>query len=255
MDEQNIKDLSELNNVNHRKYINFFTDEGSKSSDGYLIEEPRICMHCRNTGKQLFIDLIAITGKKNKFDALGVYGCSFCKESTISFYILEKVSITNTETNSKEYGETLFAVSYLPKDIFHNNISKRLQRNYSDFYEIYSQAEEAEEKNLNHLAGMGYRKAIEFLITDFLKAYPTDETVNKEWLENPQTRLNDKIKKLPNERLRKTANAITYLGNDETHYSIRHPNYNLSDMKRFIALLIKEIESEFIYEDIEDFLG
>jgi len=249
--------ISDLSNIEKRtaRYFNTTNSQPSSDNKEVFLEEPRMCMHCRNTGQQKYIELALITGTSNKYDAVGIYGCEFCKETTISFYNYEDILVPKEMEFDKTYVPILVTRDYLPKDLTNISISKKMQTNYNDFYEIYSQAKVAEENDLYHLAGMGYRKSIEFLVTDFLKDYSEDENVTVEWLENASTRLGNKIKKLPSKKLRNIANAISYLGNDEAHYTIRHPDYDISDMKRFIALLINEFESEFIYEDIENFIG
>ena len=47
----------------------------------------------------------------------------------------------------------------------------------SEFSEIYNQAFHAEQMRLNHICGVGYRKALEFLIKDYLISKETDENV------------------------------------------------------------------------------
>jgi len=38
-----------------------------------------------------------------------------------------------------------------------------------EFYDVYDQAQFAEEMDLKEICGMGYRKALEFLIRDYIK--------------------------------------------------------------------------------------
>lgn len=251
------KHKSEFNNI-HRYNVNYFdTDiDNPETKVGYIdIEEPRICAHCNNTGTQVKIDIIIVSGKKSKYDAVAVYACQLCKESTINFFNFQLAWYNDSEDYETKQISILTVTDQLPQNTFNLDIPEIIQVKYTSFSEIFNQSKIAEDNGLNHLAGMGYRKSIEFLVTDFLKDYSDDKTVTSDWLDNPGTTLKEKINKLPTDRLKRTANAITYIGNDEAHYTVRNPHYNIHDMKKFIALLIKEIESELIYDEVEDFLG
>ena len=251
------KHVGEFNNIESRNVRFFNTDFVNAKIDSkeILIEEPKLCTHCNKTGQQFFIEMGCISGNDSKFDGIALYACPFCKETTVAFLLLIDAWAKHSDTNEIIQLEIFTVIEQLPKNSFDMDIPDTIQRIYKNFTEIFFQAKLAEEHNLHQLAGMGYRKSIEFLVTDFLMDYPSDETVIKEWLNNPRTTLKNKIDKLPTERLRKTANAIAFIGNDETHYTVRNPDYNIHDMKKFIALLIKELEGELIYDNVEDFFG
>ncbi|MGX7105607.1 DUF4145 domain-containing protein [Globicatella sanguinis] len=256
MNDEQIRNIRQLNNIRSftKQGFDYTLERPRTTSSDVFIEEPKICGHCKNTGHQEAVDLVLVT-KNNIYDAVGVFACLSCKESTIQFFKYEKFQFNNDETGEIHFPYVLVAVNQIPKIIYDNSIPEIIQNKYPSFFEIYKQSAEAEKNQLTHLAGMGYRKSIEFLVTDFLKDYSIDDSVTKEWLENPKTRLSEKINKLPSERLKKVAQAISYLGNDETHYTPIHQNYGIQDMKKFIALLINEIEKEMIYSDVESFLG
>lgn len=251
------KHIEELNNFKSRRASFLKTDAPNVTSDiqEIFIEEPKLCTHCNKTGNQIFIEIACVTGKNKKFDAVGLYGCHFCKETTISYFNIEDVWFRDKDDNSIHQLKFYTVAEQLPKNNFNVELPEVIQNKYKNFTEVFTQSKTAEENDLHQLAGMGYRKSIEFLVTDFLKDYPTNDKVTAEWLENHQTTLKMKIDKLPNRRLKKTANAIAFIGNEETHYTVRNPDYNIHDMKKFIALLIKEIESELIYDEVENFLG
>lgn len=204
------------------------------------IENPRICSHCRNTGEQTPIDGILMNSNNDFASGVIFTGCPFCG-ATSMHYLKELRNITS--------GKVFYEVSQsFPKKYEHAEIPELIQKNFADFIKIYNQAKLAEESNLDQLAGMGYRKAIEFLVTDYLLKYP-NEGAERDWLTNPKTSLINKINKLKNERIKQLATAITYLGNDETHYTKRHPEYDLSKMKAFIKVLLSDIENELIFEE------
>lgn len=257
MDEYTVlRSVKDLNNI-EQDTIRFFDSSPEKMEidiQSKAFEYPTICSFCNRTGDQECIEIIGISGE-HEFDAVGVFYCKYCKNSTVNFFINEKFYYMDEENAKTHYPYVLTVADQSPRLTYQNEIPEIVQAKYKDFFDIYNQAATAESSNLLHLAGMGYRKSIEFLVTDFLKDYPTDDSVTHEWLENPETRLKQKIEKLPNQRLIRTGTAIAYLGNDETHYTSRHPDFNLQHMKKFIGLLIKELESEFIYDNVESFLG
>jgi hypothetical protein len=59
-----------------------------------------------------------------------------------------------------------------PNDVEFSQIIRGIS---PDYCEIYNQAHKAEQANLELVAGPGYRKALEFLIKDYLLRTHTDE--------------------------------------------------------------------------------
>ena len=100
------------------------------------------------------------------------------------------------------------------------------------FTTIFCQAAAAEEAGLDQVAGVGYRKSLEFLIKDYcILVHPNDAeqikaaflgTVISRWVDDP--------------RLKECVRRATWLGNDETHYVRRWEDKELSDLKLLIDL-------------------
>jgi hypothetical protein len=111
-----------------------------------------------------------------------------------------------------------------------------------NFIEIYNQAAKSESLNLFHIAGIGYRKAIEFLIKDYLiDRYPDQEIQFKNKF------LGNCIKDdIDNHNLKKVAERATWLGNDETHYVRKWEDKDINDLKMLIELSIRWIEMELL---------
>ncbi|MFA5004205.1 MAG: hypothetical protein WC498_02925 [Candidatus Saccharimonadales bacterium] len=101
-----------------------------------------------------------------------------------------------------------------------------------DFVEIYSQANEAESQELDKVAGPGYRKALEFLIKDWLIANKADK---EEVIRTKQLGacINDYIDE---QVIKDVANRAAWLGNDETHYFRKWTEKDVNDLKRLIEL-------------------
>ncbi len=107
-----------------------------------------------------------------------------------------------------------------------------------NFVEIYDQATAAESYKLDQIAGVGLRKAIEFLIKDFLiHRIPNKKETIKETL------LGACIKTfVDDEMLKKAASRAVWLGNDETHYVRKWENKDILDLKKLIKLTVLWIE-------------
>ncbi|MNJ49179.1 hypothetical protein D3C77_443970 [compost metagenome] len=96
------------------------------------------------------------------------------------------------------------------------------------FIEIYNEAFIAEHYDLLHIAGMGYRKSLEFLIKDYAAlASPDNESIIK----NPKTTLSKVIKEFVSDpRLVMSAERAAWLGNDETHYVRKWEDKDITDL-------------------------
>ncbi|WP_430816557.1 hypothetical protein [Carboxylicivirga sp. RSCT41] len=123
---------------------------------------------------------------------------------------------------------------------FSNNITKIS----SLFTEIYNQSLESESIGLNHIAGIGYRKALEFLIKDYLISLNPDDsnTIKSKFLGNC---IKDYI---DNKNLKSVAERAVWLGNDETHYVRKWEDKDIKDLKKLIDLTLHWIEMEILTE-------
>jgi hypothetical protein len=108
------------------------------------------------------------------------------------------------------------------------------------FSEIYGQAGFAEQHSLSDICGMGYRKALEFLIKDYLASIRPDKEG-----EIRSTMLMSCIKSyMPEGRAKEMAIRATWLGNDESHYTRIWEGNDLQDLKTLIILTVHWIEVE-----------
>lgn len=112
------------------------------------------------------------------------------------------------------------------------------------FVEIYNQAETAEANNLTEITGPGYRRALEFLVKDYLCSKDPDssDAIKGELLGTALKRIN-------HDRIHTLAQKATWLGNDATHYVWKHEDYDIEDLKRFIKAMLHYIESELAFDD------
>lgn len=112
------------------------------------------------------------------------------------------------------------------------------------FGTVYNQAESAEASGLDQITGGGYRRALEFLVKDYLcHKFPDEAEAIKSEL------LSASISRIEDARVRTLASRSTWIGNDETHYIRKHEALDVEDMKRFITAMLHYIEAELAFED------
>ena len=118
------------------------------------------------------------------------------------------------------------------------NFSNVIQQVSPQFCQICSEARAAEKGHLASICGIGYGKALEFLIKDYAKR----ENPGRE-REIESSKLSDCIRTYIGDELRKEcAQLATWLRNDETHYVRKHPSKDVNDLKRLIDFTVKLIE-------------
>ena len=116
------------------------------------------------------------------------------------------------------------------------------------FIEIYNQAYQAEQCGLKHIAGVGYRKSLEFLIKDFLVTQnPSDKS---KIMKTSLGRCIDEY--IDDERVKEVARRATWLGNDETHYLRKWKSKDLRDLKQLIDLTAYWLSSNLLFQKYLD---
>ncbi len=112
------------------------------------------------------------------------------------------------------------------------------------FVRIYTQASEAASRQLDEIAGVGYRKALEFLIKDYLIHSTDDEEQQDKY---KQTALANCIKDhVSDPKVKLCASRAVWLGNDETHYERKWNDQDLRDLKILLQLATNWIDSELL---------
>lgn len=161
--------------------------------------------------------------------------CPKCQECFISKHCFD-------EENGNGY---LFSSSS-PQTPFENDWGEIISNISPGFIKIYNQSVFAEAHNLDQIAGVGYRKALEFLIKDYL----ISKTTNQSQISNIKHKFLGKCinEDIDNPQLKIVASRAAWLGNDQTHYEQLFDDKDISDLKRLIRLtvhwisLIKETE-------------
>jgi hypothetical protein len=176
-----------------------------------------------------------------------MFECPACNKGFITHY-----NYTNERKikNDISYNMLKLVNSY-PKVPELHQFDENIKKLSSNFCEIFNQAYVAEQMNLNEIAGIGYRKALEFLIKDYCidKNKEQEEKIKKEPLSQVITNyiLSDKIKNL--------AKASIWIGNDETHYVRKYEDKDIKDLKRFISATVAYITYELIADSAQEFVN
>jgi hypothetical protein len=131
-----------------------------------------------------------------------------------------------------------------PSESFPPEVEEPIRKVSPSFVNIYGQALEAERLRLDQVCGGGFRRAVEFLIKDYLiQKQPNDaESIKKAFLgvciENYVTDVN----------VKKCAQRATWLGNDETHYQRKYDQHDIENLKELIRLTMYWMGSEILTE-------
>ena len=121
------------------------------------------------------------------------------------------------------------------------NFSKIIEDISKEFCDFYNEAFEAEDRKLLNICGAGYRKAIEFLIKDYLI-----KVKKKKPEEIRETPLGKCIKDyIQDDNIKKCAKRAVWIGNDETHYIRKWEEKDLQDLKDLLDVTLFWIESEY----------
>lgn len=203
------------------------TSEGTYSIKG----NPSECPFCHKSITPNFI-----FGYKNDRIIEVFMSCPnhSCNKSFISYYQYNGEWIFNDKTTNGE--------------LLGRNFSSTINEISPAFTNIFNQAYSAEQLDLKEICGVGYRKALEFLIKDFaIKSNPEHkEKIEKNLLGKCIEDYIDDI------RIKNVAKRASWLGNDETHYIRKWEGKNLEDLKKLIDLTLHWIEIVLLTNSISD---
>lgn len=217
----------------------------NKSYSRVSFEEPNICPMCSHSIHPILLSTRLHFLNNDGTGCLSAFfECTHCKKSFISTYNIEYKEMISS---IKYYTSTKLlysAPSHFEKQSFPECISNLSP----SFVKIYNQSLEAEHYNLDEIAGIGYRKALEFLIKDFLISYE-----GKEESKVKPTALGNCINTMiDNPQLKVAASRATWLGNDQTHYEQKYSDKDINYLKRLIKLSVNWIEMIYLTDEAEN---
>lgn len=190
---------------------------------------PNKCPHC---GCDFSAKVLStVQSPNNPWIFASILICRFCKN--ISYIDVLKPPTTNFCKKNNFYPQKV--VCDLPYEI---------ETYYPEFINIYKQSLDAEAANLHDICGMGFRKALEILVRQYVfDKYPNDiKKMEKLSIAN----LTDKI---DNPIIKELSAKIRRLGNDQVHTGqLKNPDYGINDIKNFLQVLCYHILMEKQYE-------
>lgn len=162
------------------------------------------------------------------------------------------MSIFSILQTSRNDGSDDFDVSVFPREHDKDLLGDELLSISPHFVKTYRQACRAQALELDEIFGGAFRKAVEYLVKDFLIAYgQTDLSKDKILTMN----LGQAVSYLPDQRLINLAKASVWLGNDQTHLINKHPDYGVEDLKKFIQALAAFTIYSMRAKQAEDFIN
>lgn len=245
---------------------------GSINDDGKKIANLIIkCPHClreRNMATSFLLPSVQNDDDEWESDYYCLKKCGDCKN--ISLFYFSWSSKTNAQYEENvvdeflEWKECGYCESpsmltganlqklYPTTEIDYLISCKEIKKVSPDFVLMYEQAYKAEKNNLIDLCGMGYRKSLEILITDFVlyKSNP-GEKLKKEVM---RLNLMEKIKRYFNDDndFLTCAERATWIGNDETHLVRKHTNVDIQNMKELIYVLFQRVRLKVLADEYLD---
>jgi hypothetical protein len=219
--------------------------ENSSCRFNIEIDLPNQCPHCLVAYKDKPIDSFIVDDGEDALALLySLFFCPHCDRCFMLAYPLERGNIQGYDS--------CYPPIYYPAPSCENltMFDKGIQELSPEFIEIYHQSEKAESNGFNKICGMGYRKALEFLIKDYaIFLHASNAAKIKEMP------LSQCIKQfVDNQDIQSLAMASAWIGNDETHYVRQHEDRDSQDLKTFIEVLTRFISMNLILKDAKDFL-
>lgn len=221
------------------KRLKKITGNNLNEFDSYIdYEEVNECPICKAKIAPIFIASSLDTN-----NSASIFNfCRNCKNTFISKYSICKDKRT---TPRIQYYKTDSLIYSEPNRFAKQEFDQKISDLSSQFVKIYNQALAAESSMLDEIAGLGYRKALEFLIKDFvIHEHPDEEETIK------AKPLAQCIKRyITNENITTLAERSAWIGNDEAHYIRKQEDRDVSDMKAFIQAIVYFIGMILITED------
>ena len=217
------------------------------------VPAPSICPCCGCALTQNLSPIMAINNSishNTECDVYSTYRCTSCNHlfGILSHHVPNPEKTLNEKYEDIEKENLEYSCDIVAEYPYAKNTTifcDEIKNLSSNFVEIYRQAEIAEKENLDQICGMGYRKALEFLVTDYIHYKNKDTEINDDMT------LGAKINTyIDDQRIKELSKKSAWLGNDATHVINKHPELNtIESIKKFINALVHFIKSDLAYEE------
>lgn len=208
-------------------------DSDSKDFNATLATIPDCCPICRAHGQPNFLNA-CVRLVSAKVPLMAAFRCPVinCRSIFIANYQLQSSTGPTYGLNKTSLNQLIEAHEF-PDNI--KTVSTL-------FCTTYNQTKTAEENGLDQICGPGYRKALEFLVKDYLSSHVYKDDIEKQE-QVKKAFLGNVIKDHVDEkRIKQCAARAVWLGNDETHYTRKWENKDISDLKSLILMTVNFID-------------
>lgn len=200
-------------------------------------EEETTCPICKHAISPVFV---TCTLNTEEFATVLNYCCA-CQSTFITNYKSQKNGKSGQHCDYYD-GSMLES---LPNRFKQEDFDENIASLSPQFVKIYNQALAAEAQGLDEIAGIGYRKSLEFLVKDFAIHEHPDNIEDIKVI-----RLAKCIEKyIDNKQIATLAKKSAWIGNDETHYVRKQEDRDVYDMKKFIKAMLYFIGMILTTED------
>ncbi|TSD56383.1 DUF4145 domain-containing protein [Variovorax sp. KBS0712] len=212
-------------------------------------KEPSICPHCRRLvqAQEVTWQPVSSDWKVSGLESIYVCPNPDCGHFFLATFDLKEKSVQVLGSLSVRKDDFELR-STTPVMIERKEFPPSVVKLSPLFAETYAQAEAAEAYGLTQICGLGYRKAVEYLIkdhcidqhpvdTDKIKAMPLGACI-KEFVTDPNVKI--------------SAQRAVWLGNDEAHYLRKWADKDIGDLKILIMLTSNWIDSLFLTTQYQD---
>ncbi|HEM9634204.1 TPA: DUF4145 domain-containing protein [Streptococcus agalactiae] len=204
------------------------------------------CPNCKKPTNPHLINSSYFSLRENTVSIATTFRCLGCKHFWTEEFIATKYSV-NAYSDRYEI-EHIEVIPNLPSDI---PISDDVETVSPIGKQIYVQALKAEQEKLDHIAGIGYRKALEFFVKDFSIAINPDD--ENKIIKMPLKQVIEKY--IDDNDLKTLALASAYIGNDEGHYYRQNPDKDLKSLKNYLHGVIHYMEMKLNFLDAQELVN
>lgn len=187
-----------------------------------------------------YIDPIKLYSYHGEDDVLSIVQlCRKCNNIFITEYLLNLGS--NYGDNNYLSASMFKLIRSYPNEYIETKFSEFLEKCSPQFVKIYNQSQEAISNGLDEIAGIGCRKALEFLVKDYCIYLSVMEDENFDTSIIKKMNLIDVVKKyIEYDKLSDILIKTIWIANDFTHYEQFH-DYDLEELLSVISVCVSLI--------------
>lgn len=212
-----------------------YMNTDSEKKVAYSIIKSFECPCCNSKQKPHFI-----FGTYNNKILYVLCYCESCQKAYIAEYSFYKPT--------DKYDEFFYIDQFIkayPNEYKYSNFNESIKTLSPMFVKVYDQALTADSFGLDEIAGMGFRKALEFLVKDYAISLFPDE---REHIE--KMHLSDTIDKINYQPITDIAKPCIKVLNDETHYFRRFEKVEVANINKLILAIVGILSAKFIASEI-----